>query len=90
MTVFFAVMTALFIAIAVTCAVFTVYLTIEIHRSIKEERQEKEEWCRRMNDFSRTVISGDGYRPARLPKTLTPDYIRKANADLEQMQWRNK
>ena len=73
------------------CVVALAILTgIAAHHNKIDREQEEAERRERMNKFARTVISVDGYRPAPLPKTLTREYIEKANADLERMQGRNK
>ena len=85
MTTFYMVCTVFFWGVALAGFLLSIILSVEIHRMNKVEKKRE-----RMNDFARTVISVDGYRPAPLPKTLTPDFIRKANEDLEKMQGRYK
>ena len=85
MTTFYMVCTVFFWGVALTGFLLSIILSVEIHHMNKAEKKREH-----MNDFARTVTSGNGCRPAPLPKTLTPDYIRKANADLERMQGRYK
>ena len=73
------------VIIAMCVVALAIVMGIAAHRNKIERKQEEEAKAVR---HYREVASVIARNP--LPKTLTREYIEKANADLERMQGRNK